>query len=258
MEGVRRDAGERGPAPRTYRIVIHGTTLATNAVIERKGARTALLTTEGLPRRPRAGQREPLRPVRPQHRACRSRWCRAAAAAGAGAAGQRRARAAAARRGGGASADSAAAAREGRERRHRLPARLRQSRARAACARRSWPPRLPGCRSRSRREVSPEMREWERFSTTVANAYVQPLHGALPAAAGDRAARGWGCTAPAVPDAVGRRPDHAGDGVRASRSAWWKAGPAGGAIFAAACRAPVRAAAACCPSTWAARRPRSA
>ena len=27
-------------------LVIHGTTLATNAVIERKGARTALLTTE--------------------------------------------------------------------------------------------------------------------------------------------------------------------------------------------------------------------
>ena len=24
-------------------------------------------------------------------------------------------------------------------------------------------------------EVSPEMREWERFSTTVANAYVQPM-----------------------------------------------------------------------------------
>jgi N-methylhydantoinase A len=24
-------------------------------------------------------------------------------------------------------------------------------------------------------EVSPEMREWERFSTTAANAYVQPL-----------------------------------------------------------------------------------
>ncbi|MEZ5905504.1 MAG: hydantoinase/oxoprolinase N-terminal domain-containing protein [Geminicoccaceae bacterium] len=28
-------------------LVIHGTTLATNALIERKGARTALLTTEG-------------------------------------------------------------------------------------------------------------------------------------------------------------------------------------------------------------------
>ncbi len=29
-------------------IVIHGTTLATNAIIERKGARTALITTEGF------------------------------------------------------------------------------------------------------------------------------------------------------------------------------------------------------------------
>src|SRR5437899_11302865 len=30
------------------RAVVHGTTLATNALIERKGARTALLTTEGF------------------------------------------------------------------------------------------------------------------------------------------------------------------------------------------------------------------
>ena len=29
-------------------MIIHGTTLATNAVIERKGAKTALLTTEGF------------------------------------------------------------------------------------------------------------------------------------------------------------------------------------------------------------------
>src|ERR1700749_1984859 len=29
-------------------LIIHGTTLATNALIERKGARTALLTTEGF------------------------------------------------------------------------------------------------------------------------------------------------------------------------------------------------------------------
>jgi N-methylhydantoinase A len=34
--------------PRQVGLVIHGTTLATNAVIERKGARTALLTTEGF------------------------------------------------------------------------------------------------------------------------------------------------------------------------------------------------------------------
>ena len=35
--------------------------------------------------------------------------------------------------------------------------------------------RLPGVPISLASEVSPEMREWERFSTTVANAYVQPL-----------------------------------------------------------------------------------
>src|SRR2546422_112833 len=34
--------------PSAVRAVVHGTTLATNALIERKGARTALLTTEGF------------------------------------------------------------------------------------------------------------------------------------------------------------------------------------------------------------------
>src|SRR5205814_690328 len=34
--------------PRRVRAVVHGTTLATNALIERRGARTALLTTEGF------------------------------------------------------------------------------------------------------------------------------------------------------------------------------------------------------------------
>ena len=34
--------------PATSPWSIHGTTLATNAIIERKGARTALLTTEGF------------------------------------------------------------------------------------------------------------------------------------------------------------------------------------------------------------------
>src|SRR5919108_5912698 len=35
-------------APAEVRHLVHGTTLVTNAVIERKGARTALLTTEGF------------------------------------------------------------------------------------------------------------------------------------------------------------------------------------------------------------------
>src|SRR5947207_1767139 len=45
---VLQDALSRAAArPEAVRHVIHGTTLVTNAVIERKGARTALLTTRG-------------------------------------------------------------------------------------------------------------------------------------------------------------------------------------------------------------------
>jgi N-methylhydantoinase A len=39
---------EAALAPAELSIIIHGTTLATNAIIERKGAKTALLTTEGF------------------------------------------------------------------------------------------------------------------------------------------------------------------------------------------------------------------
>ena len=45
MQAVLREAGL---APGDVSIIIHGTTLATNAIIERKGARTALVTTEGF------------------------------------------------------------------------------------------------------------------------------------------------------------------------------------------------------------------
>src|SRR6202043_1752418 len=39
---------EAAIAPGDVGLIIHGTTLATNALIERKGAKTALLTTEGF------------------------------------------------------------------------------------------------------------------------------------------------------------------------------------------------------------------
>ena len=45
---VRAIIGEAGVNPGDVQLIIHGTTLATNALIERKGARTALLTTEGF------------------------------------------------------------------------------------------------------------------------------------------------------------------------------------------------------------------
>ena len=80
LDGVRAILPVAGVQPDDIAIVIHGTTLATNAVIERKGAPHRADHHRGLSRRPRDGQRKPLRPVRPEHRPCRSRWCRAACA----------------------------------------------------------------------------------------------------------------------------------------------------------------------------------
>jgi N-methylhydantoinase A len=48
LRGARAILDAAGLAAADIAIVIHGTTLATNAVIERKGARTALLTTQGF------------------------------------------------------------------------------------------------------------------------------------------------------------------------------------------------------------------
>src|SRR5215510_3947139 len=46
--GVHGLLADAGVAARSVRAIVHGTTLATNALIERKGARTALLTTAGF------------------------------------------------------------------------------------------------------------------------------------------------------------------------------------------------------------------
>jgi N-methylhydantoinase A len=48
LEGARAILAAAGCAPGDVGLVVHGTTLATNALIERKGAPTALLTTEGF------------------------------------------------------------------------------------------------------------------------------------------------------------------------------------------------------------------
>jgi N-methylhydantoinase A len=47
LAGVSRALAETGVAPGDITLLIHGTTLATNAIIERKGAKIALVTTEG-------------------------------------------------------------------------------------------------------------------------------------------------------------------------------------------------------------------
>ena len=48
IRGIRQTLDEAGMAAGEIGLVIHGTTLATNAIIERKGAITALITTEGF------------------------------------------------------------------------------------------------------------------------------------------------------------------------------------------------------------------
>ncbi len=48
LTGVKAVLSEARIQPKDLDIIIHGTTLATNALIERKGAKTALITTEGL------------------------------------------------------------------------------------------------------------------------------------------------------------------------------------------------------------------
>ena len=48
LDGVRSVLSEASIAPGDVEVFIHGTTLATNALIERRGARTALLTTQGI------------------------------------------------------------------------------------------------------------------------------------------------------------------------------------------------------------------
>jgi N-methylhydantoinase A len=48
MEGFASIIRMAGVEPNEIELIIHGTTLATNAIIERKGARTALITTQGF------------------------------------------------------------------------------------------------------------------------------------------------------------------------------------------------------------------
>ncbi len=174
MEGFRTIIAAAGVVPGDIELIIHGTTLATNAVIERKGARTALITTEGFRDVIAMGNEsrydqydlnivlpEPLVP----------RYLRLPVP-------ERLDNTGAVLR----PLDEAAVhalipllQREGVESiavglLHAFVNPVHERRI-AAILQEALPdvPVSLSC------EVSPEMREWERFSTTVANAYVQPM-----------------------------------------------------------------------------------
>jgi N-methylhydantoinase A len=163
-------------APRDLTLIIHGTTLATNAIIERKGAKTALVTTEGF--RDTIEIRHENRfeqydvnidlppPLVPRRRRCvvperidaRGRVVTPLDEAAVGTLAERLA------------ADGIESVAIGFLHSYVNPA--HEERARDILF-----DRLKGVTMTLSSEVSPEMREYERLSTACANAYVQPMMG---------------------------------------------------------------------------------
>jgi N-methylhydantoinase A len=230
LEAIGTVLREAALAPADLSIIIHGTTLATNAIIERKGAKTALLTTEGfrdtieirhenrfeqydvnidlppplVPRRLRFPVRERIdargRVLVPLDETGVSSLADRLAAAG---------------------VQSVAIGFL-----HSFTNPAHERRAGEILA-----DRLPGVPVTLSSDASPEMREYERFSTACANAYVQPLIGRYLADL----------------EAMLRREDFAcplflmlsGGGLTSVETAirfpvrLVESGPAGGAIFAA-------------------------
>src|SRR5580658_9172251 len=221
---------EAGIAPGNVRLIIHGTTLATNALIERKGARTALLTTEGfrdvveirhenrfeqydvnidlppplVPRRLRLPVRERVD--------AQGQVLIPLDAASVGAAIDTLA------------AQQIEAVAVGFL--HSFTNPDHERRVGEAIAR-----RLPDVAVTLSSDVSPEMREYERFSTACANAYLQPLIGSYVQKLERELARaGFRCPMLLMTS---------GGGITTTETAirfpvrLVESGPAGGAIFAA-------------------------
>jgi N-methylhydantoinase A len=174
MTGVRAILRAAGLVPADIAMLVHGTTLATNAIIERKGARTALVTTQGfrdvlaLGNESRYDQYDlnivlpdPLVPRHlrlpvPERLDNEGRVLLPLDEAAV------RALVPLLRR------EGVASVAVGFLHSFVNPAHERRTRDILAEA-------LPDVPVTLSCEVSPEMREWERFSTAVANAYVQPL-----------------------------------------------------------------------------------
>src|SRR5207253_653050 len=175
LEGVRRVLAAAGLPPSEVSVCVHGTTLATNALIERKGARTAFVTTEGMRdilergyekrfeqydvymERPLPLVPRPLRFTVPGRRDGRGRVLRELDEAAVRAVGER------------VRAERVAAVAIGFMHAYAWPEHEQRA---AEILRAQLPPDVTICLSS---EVCPEIREYERFSTTCANAYVRPM-----------------------------------------------------------------------------------
>ena len=229
-EGIHRVCTQAGIGLGDVQQIIHGTTLATNALIERRGAKTALITTEGfrdvieMRTESRFEQYdlnltlpEPLLPRQFRY-TLRERM----------------------------DAQGNVLIPLERAEVEALAERLKlagftsvavgllhsyQNDAHEKMVREVLAERLPGAMISLSSEVSPQMREYERFNTTIANAYIKPLMKSYLGRLEARLrAEGVNCPVFLM---------HSGGGIISIESAaefpvrLVESGPAGGAVFAA-------------------------
>ncbi|MEM7376395.1 MAG: hydantoinase/oxoprolinase family protein [Pseudomonadota bacterium] len=230
IDGMQRVCAKADVDPDAIVQVIHGTTLATNALIERRGAKTAFITTEGfrdtiemrtesrfeqydlnlrLPEPLIARNRRYTLPERVDARGDVLRPLPDDAVD---------------RLADQLEAASYASVAVGFLHSYVNP--THERRVRDALAQ-----RLPGVMVSISSEVSPQMREYERFNTVCANAYIKPLMKSYLARLADRLGDA-GCSAPIFLM-------HSGGGIISLEAAaefpvrLVESGPAGGAVFAA-------------------------
>ena len=230
IEGMGRVCAQAGITPQAIAQIIHGTTLATNALIERRGAKTALITTEGF--RDVIEMRTESRfeqydlnlnlpePLLPRH--MRFTVPGRVDATGKILVDLERAeieRTVAQIAEGGYTSVAVGLIHSYLNPRH-------EELVRTVLAE-----KLPDISVSISSEVSPQMREYERFNTVVANAYIKPLMASYLGRLRDRLrAEGADCPVFLM---------HSGGGIISLENAAMfpvrlvESGPAGGAVFAA-------------------------
>ena len=230
VQGLHEVCAKAGVAPAAIGQIIHGTTLATNALIERRGAKTALITTKGF--RDVIEMRTESRfeqydlnlnlpePLLPRNR--RYVLSERMDADGGVLIPLDRAEVE-------ALADDLAEAGYESVAVGFLHSYVNDAHERLVAE--VLAERMPGAMVSLSSEVSPQMREYERFNTTIANAYIKPLMKSYLGRLKDRLrAEGADCPVFLM---------HSGGGIISLESAaefpvrLVESGPAGGAVFAA-------------------------
>lgn len=230
IDGMRKVCKKAGIKPSAVGQIIHGTTLATNALIERRGAKTALITTQGfrdvieMRTESRFEQYdlnltlpEPLLPRQRRYTICERMSAQGEVLLEL----DRQAVEQVVDQIEEAGYDSVAVG--------LIHSYLNDQHERLV--QQVLAERLPNVMVSLSSEVSPQMREYERFNTVVANAYIKPLMKSyLGRLQGQLAKEGVDCAIFLM---------HSGGGIISIESAaefpvrLVESGPAGGAVFAA-------------------------